>query len=336
MEELQKQIDFLKSQISGLLDENNKLRHNEITMQKASFEKIYDTIIAVIENGDLIQFKFDSTIEEANTNKIMVKLSQVNNPSSSFLGFNFISVINKACEDHLFSDLPEEQRVTFREFVSKIVKNPFISVVLNSNPITKIVSSIIDRVDTVMNTKVVKEGRELITKTRDIIKEKKIVNFYNSLKKYIEFYDALLEASNQYKIAVDNLSVKYKGTQNEFSGYYSKFIEILGLNKNQNYVPQVNKMLEIKSIGGYPNYPEIIENERIKAGYAHADKFKIFQQTVALIRADYNAVLIKYLDANISALETSKSFSDDSMDKGETIKIISEIETLKKKLQNEK
>jgi hypothetical protein len=95
-------------------------------------------------------------------------------------------------------------------------------------------------------------------------------------------------------------------------------------------------MFEIKTVGNYPNYTEIIENEKVKIGYAHAEKFKIFQQTVDLIRADYNAILINYLDANISALETSKSFSDDSMDKGETIKIISKIETLKKKLQNEK
>ena len=336
MEEFQKQIDELKSQITGLLAENNNLRHNEITRQKASFEKIFDTIIAVIENGDLVQFKFDSVIEEIKSNEVMIKLSEVNNPTSSFLGFNFFTVIKKACDDHLLSDLPEGQKVTFMEFVSRIVNNPIVKAVLHSNPITKMVSSVIDRVDTFMSTEVAKQGKELVTKMKHVIQEKKVVNFYNSLKKYIDFYDALLEASNQYNIAVDNVIIKYQGVQNEYSGYYSKFIEVMGLNKNQNLVPQINKMFEIKTVGNYPNYTEIIENEKVKIGYAHAEKFKIFQQTVDLIRADYNAILINYLDANISALETSKSFSDDSMDKGETIKIISKIETLMKKLQNEK
>lgn len=335
MEELQKQLEELRNQISGLLVENKNFRDDEIARQRTSFEQIYFAITSVAEKGDLVQFKFDSVIKGIKADQLMIKLSEVNNPSASVLGFNFFAVINKACEEHLLSELPEEQKVTFREFINRIVNNPIIKAVLNSNPVTKMVSSVIDRVDTFMSTEVAKKGKEIVTKMKHVIQEKKVTNFYNSLKKYIDFYDALLEASSQYKTAVENVLIKYKGLQNEYSGYYNKFIETLGLDKNKDLVPQLNTMFKIHVVHTSQNYSEIIENEKIKAGFELADKFKIFQQTVALIKADYNAVLIKYLEANALALETSKSFSDDSIDKSETTKIIAEIKALKENLQVE-
>jgi hypothetical protein len=333
MEELQKQLEELKNQLAGLLTENSEFRQKEIARQKTLFDQLYNAIILVVEEGDLLQYKFDSTYDEVKANKVMIKLDEVNNPSSSFLGFNFLDVINKACEDHLLSGLPDDQKISFRELVSRVINNPIVSVILNSNPVTKIISGVIDRVDTFMETKVAKEGKDFVTKAKHIIQERKVVNFYNSLKKYIDFYDSLLNAANQYGIAVDNLSIKHQGIQNEYSGYYTKFIETLGLSKNQKILPQINKMFQIVEVNGVPNYAEIIENEKIRAAYDLASKFYIFQQTVDLVRADYDAVLIKYLDANVFALETSKGFSDDSINKGETMKVITEIETLKKRLQ---
>ncbi|MCA6420451.1 MAG: hypothetical protein IM574_12155 [Cytophagales bacterium] len=176
LKEISEQFQVLKRQISS-----------EDSLQ---YIKTKYTILNSIQNGPKLEFDFKRVKENIQLTGIFAKISKANNPTDDILGVSFVDVVSKAAETHLLSSLPVADRPRFSEIVDKIIKNPIIGSLLNSNPVTSVVASITNSAANFFNSKIAGSNfNNAAIETKNLFDQKKLENFNLELAPYISFYD---------------------------------------------------------------------------------------------------------------------------------------------------
>jgi hypothetical protein len=239
--ELQKQLDDLRSRIRSLEKENDQLKTGNRTGDSAEYASIRAEIFEAITNIPQLDFNFTNTTDKIAVTGLFTRLMQANNPSSDILGFRFSEIIFSACEKHFKDVLKDEKdKKRFSLVIGKIIDNPVVSSLANTNPVTSVVAAIISTIAGFTTNKVEleKEGgkiKDVSVEQQDAFENRNLAGFRKELQVYIDFYDALIVASSLYLKGLDDLKGKYANLANSVEDYKTSFYHELGLDED-NYL----------------------------------------------------------------------------------------------------
>jgi hypothetical protein len=328
--DLQKQMDDLRARIKSLEKENELLIAENRTDDSLVYCVLREEIFEAFINLPQLDFDFKRTSEKIAVTGLFTKLMQANNPSSDILGFRFTEVVFSSSERHLCNTLKDERdKKRFTQVIGKIIDNPVVTSLANTNPVTSVVAAIISTIAgfTTSRVDIEKDGgkiQEISVTQEDAFDQKSIAAFRSELQVYIDFYDALIIASSEYLEGLDQLEAKYAYLVQSVNDYKSELYSIFDNNDN-NLISVLSKLLPdpaIKTI----DYQTFSNDPAIRKSQLMARKFPVLQQAVNDFKKDYNVLLFKYLDTCIKTLRMADKFPDSDIDRSKTEALIADIE----------
>lgn len=328
--DLQKQLDELKSRLKTIEKENAMLRMQNRTEDSLAYCVLRDEIFSACTHLPQLDFDYKSTAEKIAVTGLFTKLMQANNPTSDILGFRFTEVIFTSADKHFKSVLKEgHDKTRFTQVIGKIIDNPVVTSLANTNPVTSVVAAIISTIAGFTTTRVnlEKEGgkvQDVSVVQDDVFDQKCIAGFRNELQVYIDFYDALIIASSDYLEGLESLDAKYAYLVKSVSDYKSEFYSTLDVREN-NLLVKLSKSLPDPALKKI-DYQSIFNDPAIRKSQLLARKFPVIQQAVSDFKKDYNTLLFKYLETYIITLKMAGDFPDGDIDKEKTGDLIKDIE----------
>lgn len=328
--ELQKQLDDLRSRIRSLEKENDQIKTENRTGDSAEYASIRTEIFEAVTNIPQLDFNFTNTTDKIAVTGLFTRLMQANNPSSDILGFRFTEIIFSACEKHFKDVLKDEKdKKRFSLVIGKIIDNPVVSSLANTNPVSSVVAAIISTIAGFTTNKVEleKEGgkiKDVSVEQQDAFDNKNLAGFRKELQVYIDFYDALIVASASYLKGLENLKGKYAYLANSVEDYKTSLFHELGLNED-NYLIGLSSLLPDPSTAGI-NYSILAHDPEIRTCRHIAGRYALLQQDVNDFKDDYNQLLFKFLESYITTLRSAKLFPEGNIDLDKTDALVLEIE----------
>jgi hypothetical protein len=327
--DVKKQLDELRSRIKNLEKENEILKAENRWNDSIVYCDLRNDIFYACTNLPQLDFDFKRTAEKIAVTGLFTKLMQANNPTSDILGFRFTEVIFNASEKHFRYILKDVQdRKRFSQVISKIIDNPVISTLANTNPVTSVVGAIISTIAGFTTSKVnlEKEGGRIEDVTvvqEDIFDQGNISAFRDDLQVYIDFYDALIIASSDYLAGLEELNAKYAYLVQSVDDYKAELYSAIEVREN-NMLIRLSKILPDPAIRGI-DFKAISDDPVIRTSHRMAGKYPLLQLAVNDFKKDYNSLLFKYLNTYTSTLETALEFPDADIDKSKINDLIADI-----------
>jgi len=296
LKDISEQFQMLKQQITS----DDSLQY--ITTKFA--------ILNSIQNGPKLEFNFQKVKDKIKISGLFAKIGKANSPSDDILGVSFVDVVSKAAENHLLASLPVADRPRFSEIVDKIIKNPIIGSLLNSNPVTSVVASLTNSAANFFNSKIAgSKFDNAVIESKNLFDQKKIENFNLELAPYISFYDKMLANTDRYVFGLEQLDRKYSFLNNVVKNYNNQLHTTLGVNPN---IPtplssQVESIFFVnKDKYGFYEYRKVLSQENIIKTKRNADEYQILNNQVLDFQNDYNELLKNYLFETIKLLNGAK------------------------------
>jgi len=328
--ELQKHLDELRSRIKTLEKENDELKSDSRFKDSVAYCMLRSEIFEAFTNISQLDFDFKNTADKIAVTGLFTKLMQANNPTSDILGFRFTEIVFSASEKYFKGALKDERdKKRFSQVICKIIDNPVVSTLANTNPVTSVVASIISIVAgfTTSRAEVEKEGgriKDISIEQQDAFESRNISAFRNELKVYIDFYDALIIASCEYLEGLDELNRKYAYLSQSVADYKTELYSGLSFKEN-NLLTQLAKILPDPATKGL-NYGCLIDDLKIRRSQSLASKYPVLQQAVSSFKEEYNTLLFNFLTDYISTLKKAMCFPDGDIDKTKIDALVADIE----------
>jgi hypothetical protein len=328
---LEKQIEELRVRIKSLEKENELLKNQSRANDSLAYCQIRSEIFEALANVSQLDFDFQNTTDKIAVTGLFTKLMKANNPTSEILGFQFTEVIFSASEKHFREILKDgRDKKRFSQVITKIIDNPVVSSLANTNPITSVVAALISTVAgfTTSRVDLDKEGsriRNVSVDQVEVFDNECISAFRSDLQVYIDFYDALIIASNAYLEGLEELHRKYSYLIQSVQDYKAELSEILDI-KQDNILISLSRLLPDPSNDDI-NFRNNIIDEKIHTARQLAVKYPVLQQAVSDFKEEYNALLYNFLSDYMNTLETALDFPDENIDKSRTKELIRDIES---------
>lgn len=329
--DLQKQVDELRSRIKSLEKENEVLKSENRANDSTVYCLLRSEIFEAFTNVSQLDFDFKNTTDKIAVTGLFTKLMQANNPTSDILGFRFSEIIFTASEKHFKDVLKNEgDKRRLSQVICKIIENPVVSSLANTNPVTSVVAAIISCVAgfTTSRAVVEKDGgriKDITVEQQDVVDNRGISAFRNELKVYIDFYDALIIASREYMEGLDELNRKYAYLSQAVREYKTELYSGIGFNESS-LLAQLAKTLPDPAIKGI-NFSCMIKDPRIRKSRALAGKYPVLQEAVSSFKKEYNTLLFNFLTHYIKTLKMAGEFPDRDIDKAKTDALIADIDS---------
>lgn len=310
---IENKIKELENQVTLILKQDSLFRRTINQEDSINFILTRNSIINAVDNAPALVFNFDKIVENIEKDGLWTKIVDANNPSSDILGASFTDVVTKAAEKHFLDALDKKDRPRFADIVNKIVKNPIVSSVLSSNPVTSVVASITNAAsDFFANNITGAKIKDLAVDTKNVFDQKKLEAFNKELAPYINFYDEMIKTNDSYYSGLSRLKAKNKYLSQNISSYNVKLIVSLGIDMNSS-VPkstQANNMFTLqKDKYGFNDYRAVLAKSEIKKTKEHSDKYVVYKIQVEDFQEEYNQLLKGYLEENIRLLTKAKTIT---------------------------
>lgn len=312
--DFQQEIMALKEQMEALKAQNQVLKDRALAAEKKEADELINRIFKVIHHGDKLESDFDNLLDKIENDELLIDLGEANNPNSKVLGFQFTKVIFKAAIDNFINDSPVEDKKRFTDVILNVVKNPLVNVLLTTNPVSYLVSKVVDKVADLTTSVKGKHGQRILS-VKKAFKQEQIDAFTKEMEKYYPFYDALLLASDMYEDRVATLREQSMYLEELIGDYYSGFLKTLALDPTEEHAPllrQVQDKFTPPIKDGEPDFRALIEDENNIAANKIAIKFPELRQQIVEVIASYKEILADYLEANLEALAMAKELSQDT------------------------
>ncbi len=311
----EEEISTLKTQMEALLLQNQALKDRATNAEKNEANHLIDAILKVIHHGDRLESDFTNLLDQMESDELLIDLGEANNPSSDILGFKFTSIIFKSAIKHFIDQSPMEDKARFKDVILNVVQSPLVEVLMTTNPISWLVSKVVDKVADLTESIKGKHGVRILT-TKKAIAQNQIDAFTQEMEAYFPFYEALLDASEEYEIRVGDLREDNARLDALLKDYYSGFLKILALDPTEATSPllrQVQDRFTPNVEDGMEDYRTILEDDKNQQAYQIALKFPDNRQMILEVIAEYQNILSDYLEANVEALNLAKALSEDTV-----------------------
>lgn len=309
---LEQEVATLKTQLAALVAQNEVLKARTQAAEEKEANKLIDGLLEVIEHGDKLESDFINLVDQIESDQLLIDLSEVNNPSSDVLGFKFTDIILKAGHKHFMIDLAPEDRTRFKDTLLNVVKNPLIKAILTTNPVSYLVSKVVEKVSDFTES-VKGKPKERLLSVKKAFGQQKLEAFVSEMEQYFPFYESLLNAADTYEVEVDSLKEKYNHLESRLDNYYAGFLGVLGLDPDasQPLLRQVQERFTPEKVDGIPDFRPILDDENNQEAYKIALKFPELKEQIQALMAEYRSILSNFLKDNLEALEIAKNLSPD-------------------------
>jgi len=335
---VQQQINKLTTLCNSIKSENLVLKVQLRSRDSIAYCTTRNNIFEAFTIVSQLTTDYTVTSDKIAVTGLFTKLMQANNPTSDILGFRFSETIIKASEKYFKSELKSvSEKARFSQVVDKIVNNPVISTLVNSNPITAVTSALVSMVAGFSTTSVdvVKDGNKLkdvSSTTTDTFSQKSIEAFRAELQPYINFYDALNMSSDRYISGIENLNRRYTFLIGQVTLYKNQLYTTIGCNEKSTFY-QLSKMLPDPTTQ-HIDYKTYLTDNAIRQCESFAQKVPALFQTVQAYKREYDLLLNNLLSDYIRALQSAKNLTPESIDKSKIDALISDIELFMKNNAN--
>jgi len=312
--DFQQEIMALKEQMEALKLQNQALKERAVAAEKKEADELVNRILKVIHHGDKLESDFSNLLNKIENDSLLIDLGEANNPNSKVLGFQFTKVIFKAAIDNFINHSPIEDKQRFTDIILNVVKNPLVNVLLTTNPVSYLVSKVVDKVADLTLSVKGKHGHRLLS-AKKAFKKNQIEAFTKDMEKYYPFYDALLLASDVYEDRVVALKEENMYLEALIGNYYYGFLTTLALDPTEEHAPllrQVQDKFTPPIKDGEPDYRALVEDEKNIKANKIALKFPELRQQIVEVIASYKDILADYLEDSLVALELAKDLSQDT------------------------
>ena len=308
------EIKAIKAQMEALQQQNQALKDRAANAEKKEANHLIDAILKVIHHGDRLESDFSNLLDQMENDELLIDLGEANNPSSDILGFTFTNIVFKSAIKHFIDKSPMEDKARFKDVILNVVKSPLVKVLMTTNPVSWLVSKVVDKVADLTESIKGKHGHRILT-TKKAIAQNQIDAFTQEMEAYFPFYEALLDASEEYEIRVEELKEDNIRLEALVKDYYNGFLKILELDPTEANSPllrQVQDRFTPTMVDGVADYRSILENGKNQQAYQIALKFPDNRQRILEVMAEYKNILSDYLEANVEALNLAKSLSENT------------------------
>jgi hypothetical protein len=327
---VQKQLEELRALCQTVQQENGMLKDQLRSRDSLTYSGMRMQIFEAFNTAPKINFDFLNTSDKIAVTGLFTKLLQANNPTSDILGFRFNETILKASEKYFISELKSEhEKIRFGQVVAKLINNPVISTLANTNPITSVTAAIISTVADFSTTTldVEKDGnkvKDVQAITTDAFSQKNIEAFRIELQPYINFYDALNTASSKYLSGLSNVNHKYIYLKGKVDRYHQQLFASLAITDTNSLIKLANFLPDPASRG--VQFEKYLNDRKIVECAALAGKLPLLEQTVRDFRREYDLSLYTFLNEYIAALQSAKKLPATSLDQTKIDALITDIQ----------
>jgi hypothetical protein len=326
---MQRKVEDLISRMSQLEKENQKLRSDLQVRDSMAYCALRMEIFEAYMKAPELSFDFKSTTDKIAITGLFARLMQANNPTSDILGFRFTDIIFSSCEKHFLNGIRKEKdRARFGQVISKIIDNPVVSSLANTNPFTSVIAGIVSAIAgfTTAEAELKKEGgrvREVEIKNEDVIDGKSITDFRSELQVYINFYDALIKASDRYIAGLSDLESKYANLSASVSHYLDR-LQGSSSQEEGNMIATLSSLLPDPGNRSI-DFHAFLVDENILRILSIAREYPALSKSVSELKKEYNALLYHFLTEYLVALESTGKFPEGIVDPARIDHLIGEI-----------
>lgn len=325
----------LEKKISELEKTINAFKAKETEREKQAYEKNKIIIQDALDHSENIEKRFERTIEKLNLTNFLLLLGSANNPTNTSLGFNLFDTITKIAEDVLASGLKDgdtdKPKTRFLDIVSKIINNPIADVLLKSNPVGAIVTSVMNTASNFIDTTATGGFlKKTHLETKDVIIQDKLNEFSNSLKKFENYYTELLYTTNIFRDKLDHIKSKNLNLIVSLRDYHKIFLDTLGINPESQIINQFNEIFKVPELNEELLYSEVLEKPEISKAIKIAERMPSFNSQVNTFVQEFETSFSEFLTNYSKVLKSALNWNDNELDKEKLRKFISEIEDYNK------
>lgn len=306
MPEVQAEIDQLKAEVAELTKRNEALEAAETNRLKKEYNHFRSHILQVVDKGDVLEKDFDNLIDQMETDDLYMKLIEMNNPSADVLGFRFIEVVQKLATDHLLGDLNNHDKIRLNHVIEDTIKPPFLQLLAQATPITHLISRVVSKVANFVKS-VKGKGRSIVPSIDKAFDDAKIGAFKTALSKYVIFYDALLQATGNYKADVEKLKTHKEELILRLENYYANFLANLEIEaSDQEKLDKViNRFPKDNNIDKNEAFLQVMANEANQQAYQISLKFPELKKRIHQFEIQYHTIMEEFFTQNLATLETA-------------------------------
>ncbi|HNQ83945.1 MAG TPA: hypothetical protein PLW31_09385 [Bacteroidales bacterium] len=327
--ELQKQVDELKARVKQLEKENIVFIAGNKTEDSLDYALCRAEIYKIFLHLQKLDGDYQHTSDKLAVTGLFSKLIQAGNPTSDILGFRFTDVIMTSVDKHFIQYLKDEKdKKRLINVIGKIMDNPVVSNLANTNPVTSVIASVIHIVSDFSTTSVElkKNGRKVTgagVNEQDIFDSPSIKNFRASLQIYIDFYDVLNQITSEFVKSLDDLNKEYHTLNTRISLFKSDLYNTLNVN-DENLFLRLSQALPDPSADRINN-EIMITRAVVKDCYRFSDRFAVLREDADEYEIRYKTLLYSFLDDYIKTLGLINDFPDSSIDKSRARELADEI-----------
>jgi len=335
-ETIQLELDKLKAQIAELTKQNEAFAAQELSRLQKEYKHLEETIMLAVDDGDNTETKWQHFMDIVDGTDLLKELIEVNNPITNIFGENsFQHLLLSSTEKHFTTLLEvDDEKKLFRKVIGNIINNPIVETILVSNPVTHIVSRVIDRVSSFFkNTATGRTAKKVVIGTKEVFGMEKIEAFYKDLEHYILFYEKLNNASKVFEEQKNEFMKQVPKTNKLMTNYHQKFFDKMGLayEPNGRNSKKVRDLLKINAEEAN-DYTRILEDEKIKAGYKAALQYPLLRNRILFIKGEFYKIIIQFLEKYEAALKILRESNDATMKITEVTNLEKQITGFKAKL----
>jgi len=330
MNELMTQIESVKSLCSELRIENESLRDNINRRDSIEYSILRHQIFEAFSQSAKLNTDYLITTDKMAVTGLFTRLLQANNPTSDILGFRFHETIMKAAEKHFTSEVKSAtEKSRLHQIISKLVNNPVVASVINTNPITSVTASIINTVAGFSTTEIAieKEGnkvRNVSALTMDAFSQQSIEAFRTELQPYIQFYDALNLSAGRYLTGLESMNQRYLYLKSSVDAYRVQLFGSVRINDTNTFL-KLSGILPDPATGKL-NYSKYLNDPGVIKCSVLANKISSIEQSVTDFQGEHERMLNTFLREYVTALQSAKSLPSASLDHSKIDLLIHEIE----------
>jgi hypothetical protein len=327
---LQKQLDELRNRVKVLEKENAFLKAEDKSKDSILYASMRSHIFGAFNDLSQLYFDFKNTSDKVAVTGLFTKLIQASNPTSDILGFRFSEIIFSAAEKNFLDGLKDNRdKKRFSQIISKIVNNPVVSSLANTNPITSVVTAIISTIAgfTTSRLELEKDGgriKDVSLDQQDAFDNRSITAFRKELQVYIDFYDAMIFVSSEFLAGLNELNIRYDCLMVAVSGYKTQLYSELGVQDN-NLLIGLSELLPDPASTSL-DYASLMRDPAIRKCYELTVKFPALFNEVSDYKKEFNLLLFNFLTNYSKILEMTRDFPEKDIDKSKSEALIIEID----------
>jgi hypothetical protein len=305
IEELKEQVALLRAEVSVAQEQRLKLRQLKL-------KETYGLLRSAISDARSLEEKYNSLSSEVKLAEVVAFISEVSNPMGERLGFKFTEVVRAAIEECFLKPIEDNEanagkKIRLRSILDKVLNNPIASAVLQSNPVTSVISKVVDVATNFVDTKLVGNRRlkDLKVATEEVVSATRIKSFVEGMAQYEELYGGMLKANLQLEKDNDYVKANMEENHHFAAKAYQRFLFLLSLSSTSPF-EGLDKLfgepddLNTEQIDVLLNDPKIVKAlvfvGRIKREEARLINLRAkFLQSVQVFKNNYITLLEKPL-----------------------------------------